>query len=403
MKKHFNILILALLPLMLLALVGCNPNDDNNASDESMPISFACSDAGAVTRAGEQSEGLPLHRFITDFFVYGINGKVAADGSFTKRTNGTVFPNYKVQYAANSAHTTSSNSSDWEYVGIDGQTIKFWDKEQDVHYFWAVGQSDKGDFESPVTAADGRVSSLELTSVISDGKTFYTDPIIVSKINYGNPVPLRFKSVEARIRIGFYEALESGGDDVVSAIYFYKEQDEDDMSTDGWASTLDKDDAAEPFLKGLFTDKVNATITYSYPTTGAPTATLEAEPAEGATTSSFLSLHSFDVSAEHPLSNDSKNPTYANNGEYISVLPYDNTQGLTIKCDYDVLSGGTGSPITVEGKYATIPAAYCHWQSNMAYTYIFKITEGGAIVLTDVRVDNWAEGAQTLPLEWHNW
>lgn len=400
MKRHYNILFLALIPLMLFALVGCAADDDNEGNGNT-PISFACTDAGIVTRAGESARE-PLSSHITDFNVYGINGKVT-DGNFVKRTNGTVFPDYRVQFTANTANTTTSNSSDWEYVGINGQNIKYWDQQQDCHYFWAVGQSDKGNFSSPTLmddAQDGRVKNISISNIINDGKTYYTDPTCVQKIDYGKPVPLLFKSIQARIRVGFYETLEGGTEDKVSAIYFYPANAEGNDFSDE-AIDYDSETPTVPFIKGAFIDKINATINYSYTGTK-PVANVETTMADGAATTSMHSLVSFSIPEGEFLSSSSLTPTYANNGEYINVLPYNNTEGLTIKCDYLVASNSR-EPSPVQGKYATIPATYCNWQSNKAYTYIFKITEGGAIVLADVHVDDWSSGVQTIPQEWHNW
>ena len=132
-------------PLMLLTFVGCTKDDDDNTSAQRLPITFSCYDGGAVTRSGEE---VSLSEFISDFKVYGVNGDITGSGDeavFVKKN--TVFPNYQVWHTENMANTTSTNTSNWEYVGtaMDGeeQTIKYWDEKHVGHYFWAIGNYSK--------------------------------------------------------------------------------------------------------------------------------------------------------------------------------------------------------------------------------------------------------------------
>ena len=121
------ILYVVYVPFMLLTFVGCTKDDDDNTSAQRLPITFSCYDGGAVTRSGEE---VSLSEFISDFKVYGVNGDITGEGAeavFVKKN--TVFPNYQVWHTENMANTTSTNTSNWEYVGtaMDGeeQTIKY--------------------------------------------------------------------------------------------------------------------------------------------------------------------------------------------------------------------------------------------------------------------------------------
>ena len=51
-------------------------------------------------------------------------------------------------------------------------------------------------------------------------------------------------------------------------------------------------------------------------------------------------------------------------------------QPMLIKCDYTLTAeDGNGETIKVTGATAAIPAAFCKWNPNTSYTYLFKISD----------------------------
>jgi len=400
MIKPNNILFLASMMLsgMVLSFSSCSHGDDGDGGKSRMPISFKAQNSAEqqTTRDGETS-ARPLNELgIESFTVYGINGNLNSS-TFAKAYD--VFPNYKVEYVANSANTTQSNSSNWEYVNTTlKQTIKYWDENKDSHYFWAIAPYGRGTF-----SATGLVGSVNIANVsASDSEPLYfTDPTVVTKSSgkYGSPVPLIFKAMQSRIRIGFYEALREGSDDgetyKVTELKFYGQGTE----TDGFSGTVGGNTV---YVKGAFVEKGNVSINYSYDENGVGTSATVTAPTSS---SAFKSFGTVSVSPEHPLATSSQNPTYAkdaNDNQYLIVLPYENntTTGLTVKCDYKFTTADSKT-VDVTGKYATVPAAYCKWEPNKSYTYIFKISELG-VVLYDVRVEAWNPGEVTND-SWHNW
>lgn len=385
-------------PLMLLALVGCS-KDDDGPSDIRMPISFSGLGSEQITRAGEVS----LSEYITDFTVYGING-MGNNESFSQ--NSVVFPDYQVWYTANSANTTSSNSSNWEYVGTNKnnveQTIKYWDEKTDCHYFWAVGDTSKAITKEP---DDGLVATLSIKNVtlgdIRDRKKslYYSDPKCVDKSDYNKPVQLTFHDFASKIRIGFYESVEqpsqtenSGKLYKVTGLQFFG-------IDDGSFS----DDASENVcLKGDFVEEGTVDITYDYDYTNMVANASVTSIINKVDTCSFGTLSS-EVSVDHPLTTSSANALFATNGDeqYTYVIPYNNKKGLTIKCNVKVESDSDWQPL-----YATVPANYTNWLPNHSYTYIFKIVSAKdqtIIMLDDVLIDNWHKGGSQDEDEWRNW
>lgn len=389
--KNYIYLTMAF-PLMLLALVGCS-KDDDDTSDTRMPISFSGLGSEEITRAGEVS----LSEYITDFTVYGING-TGNNESFSQKS--VVFPDYQVWYTANSANTTSSNSSNWEYVGKnqkgEEQTIKYWDEKTDCHYFWAVGDASKAITKEP---DDGLVTKLSVyvnNVDVKDRKKslYYSDPKRVVKEDYNKPVQLSFHDFASKIRVGFYESVEqpsqtenSGKLYKVTGLQFFG-------INDGSFTTTASENVC---LKGDFVEDGTVDITYDY---NNMVANASVTPSIINKVESFGTLNG--VSETTPLTTSSANALFATNGgeQYTYVIPYNNTKGLTIKCNVKVESDSDWQPL-----YATVPATYTNWQPNHSYTYIFKIVSAKdqtIIMLDDVLIDNWLKGGSQDD-EWRNW
>ena len=51
---------------------------------------------------------------------------------------------------------------------------------------------------------------------------------------------------------------------------------------------------------------------------------------------------------------------------------------MKLTVSYELYSEDTGEKITCTDRTAVVPAAYCQWKSNYAYTYIFKISDKSA-------------------------
>lgn len=405
------------LPLFfLLSFFSCTPEEDDTPTQR-LPITFSCSDSGELTRAEEVS----LSEYISDFKVYGVNGDVEGEGNsatFTKKN--TVFPNYQVWHTENMANSTSTNTSNWEYVGtVEGavgseeQTIKYWDEKHNAHYFWAIGDfSKRGGYNySEGTLPDPHVieiESLTQEEVQDDSRCLYfTRPKFVPKSEYGQPVKLTFMRYCSRIRIGFYEdiAQHNDGDKLmkVIAMKFYK------VKSDG---TFNTNEVPTPnvCLKGNFANsgKVRLTYTNASYKGGVDDVTTQTILAENDTIKSMdfgeLNIAGTQSGALPTSSSQALFTTLSNGEQYTKVMPYNNEAGLTLECDILVRNQNL-SQYTQQYVMASIPAAYTNWKPNQSYTYIFKIVtspEGAAMVLSNVEVENWKSDGE-IEEEWHNW
>ena len=400
--------------LFLFAFVACTSDEDGN-SDNRLPITFSCSEDG-VTRAE-----VSLSEFISDFKVYGINGDISGSGNaatFTKKN--TVFPDYQVWHTENLANTTSTNTANWEYVGIvegasgsEEQTIKYWDEKRDGHYFWAIGDFSKsGGYDyTESTLPDPHVIEVENITqmdVQDDSKCLYfTKPKYVPKSKYGQPVTLTFLRYCSRIRIGFYEDItQSGGDKryKVVGVDFYRVNDDGTFNTNELPTT-------NVSLRGNFVNEGNVRLTYTNASfkggDNIDNVTTETIPVENGT-SKYMDFGVLNIAGTQSgaLPTSSSEALFAtNNGsQYTNVLPYNNTEGLTLQCDI-LVRNQNESQFTQQNVLASIPAHYTNWQPNQSYTYIFKIVttpDGAAIILANVEVESWGSDG-FMEEEWHNW
>ena len=400
--------------LFLFAFVACTSDEDGN-SDNRLPITFSCSEDG-VTRAE-----VSLSEFISDFKVYGINGDISGSGNaatFTKKN--TVFPDYQVWHTENLANTTSTNTANWEYVGIvegasgsEEQTIKYWDEKRDGHYFWAIGDFSKsGGYDyTESTLPDPHVIEVEnitQVDVQDDSKCLYfTKPKYVPKSKYGQPVTLTFLRYCSRVRIGFYEDItQSGGDKryKVVGVDFYRVNDDGTFNTNELPTT-------NVCLRGNFVNEGKVRLTYTNASfkggDNIDNVTTETVPVENGT-SKYMDFGVLNIAGTQsgalPTSSSEALFTTNNGSQYTKVLPYNNTEGLTLQCDI-LVRNQNESQFTQQNVLASIPAHYTNWQPNQSYTYIFKIVttpDGAAIILANVEVESWKSDG-LIEDEWHNW
>ena len=400
--------------LFLFAFVACT-SDEDGTSDNRLPITFSCSEDG-VTRAE-----VSLSEFISDFKVYGINGDISGSGNaatFTKKN--TVFPDYQVWHTENLANTTSTNTANWEYVGtVEGaygseeQTIKYWDEKRDGHYFWAIGDfSKRGGYDyTESTLPDPHVIEVEnitQVDVQDDSKCLYfTKPKYVPKSKYGQPVTLTFLRYCSRIRIGFYEDItQSGGDKryKVVGVDFYRVNDDGTFNTNELPTT-------NVCLRGNFVNEGKVRLTYTNASfkggDNIDNVTTETVPVENGA-SKYMDFGVLNIAGTQsgvlPTSSSEALFTTNNGSQYTKVLPYNNTEGLTLQCDI-LVRNQNESQFTQQNVLASIPAHYTNWQPNQSYTYIFKIVttpDGAAIILANVEVESWKSDG-LIEDEWHNW
>lgn len=380
----------------LAALASCSDNEfvgdvgtTSPTGQENGVISFTSS-SKAVTRAiiGETAAGMLNNNFV----LLGTKGT---------SHDVTVFNNYQANYVSNTANTTESNSSNWEYVGYKNlpngvgtnvgviafaatttgdinnstaidQTIKYWDYAA-PQYDFAAYSLGKGAGTTPTYATATAISFASLASnaytltgsadelkacYISDLVTAYNVNNGTTHISdYGNPVQFSFRSLGAKIRIAFYETIPGYS---VKNVQFYT------AATGGTAGNT-----ATLFTSTAVLPSGSGTMTVKFPTTGLANRTAtdynkahvsfaQASGSSAASTLTFGVLANYPTTYEGALTEGSfigrtsNTATYAdggtevpgeNEGDPSTFTP--NSQGTY----YTVLPNETGANLQLRIKY----------------------------------------------------
>lgn len=398
MKKNYLLAV----ALALTAMVSCT--DESFVGDQGLKeanesvgaISFDLN-TPAVTRA-EVGGAAAATALNNEFIIWG--EKKETDGTAATAAN-QVFYNYKVNYTSNSAYTTTSNTKNWEYVGLTPytsdkvspaitgtQTIKYWDYDAASYTFTAVSAK-------PGDIADGKVKITKITSgstaadkgyeiAVNSGASL--DDIFVADRNnitkttgtdrtatnaYGGNVTMKFRNFMSKIRFGIYEDIPGYKVNITNV----------DYSSNNSTSSL-KFGVDGKFLAIGDGSSTNTIFTVTYDSNNKAVANLKAASTPG--TSTYLETAQtvagcpiLSSSAASPISTTSATPTWdKTDGAYTTIMPYTTNDGnMKVKLDFTLTSTDTGETIIVTDATAEIPAAYCQWKSNYAYTYILKLND----------------------------
>lgn len=412
MKKYLFIAASA------LALASCSSEDfvgtegGNVENGANKAINFA-GETGKTTRAADgKTVGAEAADLLgKKFYVLGTKGTLPTYSP----TKDKVFDNYQVEWGANTAGTTSDNTNDWKYAGLDfvalnktkhnegdKQTIKFWDYSQPQYDFiaYSIGKGNNlvtkedatlqendvlgttivtPNIENAANNATYASYSLKATTIDDLKECYYTDVTTVKKENYGKPVQFTFKNLTARVRVAFYETVPGYS---VKGLEFYKDDNtarSENISTNTSATLYTTGtDKLEQNGKILVTYPVVGQKAFNDKTKGYNKAIVSVTP-ETNKQKSTLELGTVNYNTEF-LAKTAKEATMAGKEAdkyYTAVLP---TAGkgkpITLRMNYTLVSDdGSKEEIKVYGAKAVIPASYTQWQPNFAYTYIFKISD----------------------------
>lgn len=419
MKKFYFILVAA----VSVALTSCM-NDDfvgdstGTPEDATGAIKFGF-DFQKYTRgeiAGEEAARL----LGSNFYVTGTKGEEKT----TNPSENLVFDNYLVNFTANTAGTTESNTANWEYVGVtpgtapyanwaklsslNTQTIKYWDYSTDQYDFLAFST---GTFKAVATTSGAAdeigVTAMKYGADLANSATAYTfdlpsiaalkdayisDITEVKKDNYGKEVTLKFKNLGSKVRVALYETVP-GYSVQAGSVKFY--------TVDGGRTTINNATDQVTSVALISTDKSSfaskGKINVYFPNVGTnnesnanydkAAAAVDATSVDGEKYKTFgiLAADKYataevdEAAGSLYLGRSLPTATFAGSKDaayYETVFPVTTGYPLTLRVDYTLVStDGSGETITVYGAKAVVPSTYTVWQPNYAYTYIFKITD----------------------------
>ncbi len=426
-----------MLLIALAALVGCSSDEfvgDNGSANGvngsgNAAISFNY-ELQKITRA-ESDHVTSAANLGNQFIVWGEKNAATTGDTNNKYADGSlVFPNYKVEYTSNTAYTTTSNTKDWEYVGLsktsnyasnitykdvvtpadavagttDAQTIKYWDYNANSYTFTAVSASkltnSKTDIENGYIKIQKNIN--DATSPFNKGylvqvysgadlsKLYFSDRKVIEKSAgtdrnaknaYGGNVTLTFRNALSHVRAGIYETIPGYA---ISDITFKvtSEVVAKVESTDAFGAIC-------PNIKsGSYTEDLKVTYeSADVATKNQPIVTpVKRNDGTAATTTADLILGTniSTINTTNLLKTTSADPTWdTSGGAYTAVLPQaGNESNLKLKCSYTLYNATTGETINVTDKTAEVPYKYLQWKPNYKYTYLFKITDDDLYPIT---------------------
>ena len=414
MKRYY------LLAAAAIVFAGCSNNEfvgeDSGRTQESDKGQIAFSSTlPAATRAWYGADAAA--KLNNKFIVSGFNGAQSKDAVATT----TVFDNYSVEWSANTAGSTASNTADWEYVGktpsgnatVKGpQTIKYWNYSAGQYDFIAYSTGKAEAVTGDGAVADGKVKVSVIAAPTKDKPAAYTiqgatadlakcyiadmctayNPEQTGKPKFGDIVKFNFRNLATKVRVALYETVPGYS---VKDVHFYADDNTktaDDKTITATAATL--------YPTASFATA--GTLTVSFPTVGTSntgnTDYNKAHVAVVADKDKTEASHAFGdlnygnsddprLTGSSYLGTTLPNASYAGTGDfYQTMLPNETGSTLTLRVNYTLVSNdGSGEEIHVYGAKAIVPAIYAQWKSNYAYTYVFKISDktNGKTGLTD--------------------
>lgn len=411
MKKYLFIAASA------LALASCSSEDfvgtegGNVENGANKAINFG-GKLGKITRANDHVGADAAELLNSNFIVAGFKGDAQKNGIATTK----VFDHYTVNWVANTAGTTTDNTSDWKYVGLTpsklatvtgAQTIKYWDYSTGQYDFIAfsagkaniVTDKEPGKGEVKVTsvnAANATKGAYTIKGTAEDlNKCYIADlitaynPKIDGKPEYQKEVQLSFRNLTSKVRVAFYETIPGYS---VKDVKFYTDnttENNQNVSKDGASLFTEGEEAYNKFYG-------SGTATVYFPTVGTDNignsdynkAHVSIAGTAAETSKDFGQLN-YTAPEDNRLEKENENnniylartssqATFAGTTKpyYQIVLPNETGTTLTLRVNYTLVANdGSGETIKVYGAKAIVPAIYAQWKSNYAYTYIFKISD----------------------------
>ena len=337
-----------------MGLMACSSENTEEQGSPTPPptevaISFSGSESqeNAVTRAA----GTPLSAAgVSQFHVWGYKNMDYNDGSGAYGGTQTVFPGYQVDWHDNTAATTTTNSSGWEYIqpGLPDQTIKYWDWGAKAYRYFAVTGT-------PTHTLNGTAHEFTFAADASSTEAMNTTPyftrlwfstgnqVAYPDKQFGKPVTLEFVKPYTRVRYLFKYAYPREGIKLT------------EKSFKPTSDVIVADDAKVKIAR-------KGTVTVHYPTEGTATKewyTVAVDDDKSTRLDSFTE--------DYDPDDDGKVYLETNKGWYM-VLPRDTQDSYTLSVRVNGIA-----------RTAVVPAEYMQWLPGYSYTYIFKITEEGGV------------------------
>ena len=387
-------LLRVLRPLGVVGVLGlaaaCSDDSGGSVVPEAAPTE-AIVFAGGLASVEDVTRAAGLEDYSTTFRVWAYKN-MSYDNTSGYGDLQTVMPGYTVSWAANTAHTTTTNTNEWEYVGVaPDQDIKYWDWSAHAYRFFGVTN-----WGGTTTGTTGTAGTTGTTGTAGTAGATGTAGASGATGTAGASGTAGTAGAN-----GSYEIMAtvdaSSAESISSAPFFselwFSTGNLADYPTRQFGRTVQLR-FVKPFSRVRYifryigdvkpeltnsrfgptspTEKIQrkGTVTFSYPLTG--TAIRETVTAVGGTDATAIAAALGAFTEDYDPDATTKIYSESDNGWY-TVLP------ATSQSDYTVSVAVNGEP-----KTSVVPAQYMSWLPGYQYTYIFKITEAGGIEIEQV-------------------
>ena len=355
--------------MMATALMWCGcggSGDEPGGEPTPQPTEKAIAFSGdlteeSVTRAGET----PLQNYHQTFKVWAFKNDAGSSVNI-------VMNKYTVNWINNSANTTASNSSNWEYVnqqelGDMVQSIKYWDFTASAYRFFGIAGSTetnrptveyKPNADNPTSIEVTYAANAESATTPYYSHLWYSNNVA----DYGKPVQLEFIMPLSRVRFKFiFEDPSKAQETELTGMSF--------KPSDG--NTI----------------KIKGDVTVTYKLTGL----YEKEKFSLGSELEGIVEFTKDYYTEADIKKKTINEGEEDEKEVV-ISPYYNAPESSYNKEYKVLptpQGQSSYTMTVdvdgEPKTSIVPAQYMTWQPGYLYTYIFKVHKDGSVAIDNVQ------------------
>ena len=371
--KLYRILAIPFLALCLFSCAESGQEEPDVPTQPEEPKGVSISFGGnsgtwqdaPTTRANKETG---LETISKTFKVWGYK---TTGGNYTSGFDQSqnVMNGYTVNWTQQTANTTSSNTADWEYVGIANQTIKYWDYSATSYRFFAysiptaAGNITAPSFSGPLTTegSTNLHASFSIPFNYDKDATNVSTPYIsdlwmsdnqnFENRKYGACVKLTFAPIITKVRFKFNYQAESQVS--ITNISFRNVNNAPSPTSGNIIITYP--------ITGMDTQ-----ASYIWETTGTETETIN-----------FTIPYEEEGDLNHQTTTRKK---------WYFVPPLGDSK-TTQQSAYIITADINGKKAT-----ATVPAEFMQWKAGYQYTYIFKITEAGTnIAFTNMQVEKWVE------------
>ena len=336
--------------------------------------------ASDVTRA--EDDPTPLHTKAGTFKAWAFKNLgiiVQSSNPYNYTDPQCVIADYTVRWGENTANTTTTNSSGWEYADGNEQTVKYWDIDATAYRFLGYAPATAkvtAWFYKPATGGgtgsweeyepydinwangfDFSYCRLSTSVNASDEEHapyvshlwFSNNSTETGMIPYGSTVQLKFIKPLVKVRFMFIYSNEGGQ-----------------------GETTIKDQMFRPIdlHAGI---AISGNVLIDYPLTGTNTSeSWDTEPKgymkDNNGENTFFTNDWYEC-------DDPTSQLYAGREYWYTVLPAKNQGSYILMAN-----------INDADQSAVVPAEYMVWAPGHSYTYIFKITQDGTIKFDGVQV-----------------